>query len=192
MQNTSVESKNEVGELLKDLGSSDPNVRNHSRLRLVAQGMPVVVPLVQLLATSPSELVRWEAAKALGEVGDIHSATALAAALDDAHQEVRWAAARSLIALGPEGLRQTLTLLLTKAGSGDVRDCARHVLGHFANLLWGQFLIPLLERFYAYEPGVAIPPAALEALHELRKAEIEHGLLSALCRHPVPGGTSWH
>ena len=57
---------------------------------------------------------------------------------------------------------------LTKAGSIGVQKKPHHVLSEFAKRSSGDFLKPLLKKFDAFEPAVAIPPAALRTLHELQ------------------------
>ncbi len=154
--------------LIAALGSKDPHNREQSREALVATGHAAVIPLIEKLKSS-NDQVCWEAAKALGEIKDVSAAIALAETLDHDNGDVSWVAAESLIALGSEGLKQTLIVLLTKAGSLPVQRSARDVVSHFAHRMGGESLQPLLARFHAFQPGVAIPPAALQALHELER-----------------------
>ena len=154
--------------LIAALGSKDPHKREQSREALVSTGHTAVIPLIKELKSS-NDQVCWEAAKALGAIKDPAAANALAETLDHNSGDVGWVAAESLIALGSEGLKQTLIVLLTKAGSVPVQRSARDVVSHFAHRLAGESLKPLLARFHAFQPGVAIPPATFQALHELER-----------------------
>lgn len=160
-------STSEILKLVETLGSTSPIERERARKRLVAAGHEAVIPLLHKLK-APSEHVCWEAAKALSEIKDPASANALAETLDHASHDVRWLAAEGLIAVGSEGLKQTLIALLTKADSNGVRKGAHHVISHFAHRMSGEFLLPLLKLFDDFEPAVIVPLAALDALHKLQ------------------------
>ena len=161
----------EIPRLIAALGSMDPVVRERARVDLVSLGHAAVIPLIHELG-SPSSHVCWEAAKALGSLRDPAAATALAATLEHEDGDVRWAAANALIALGSEGLKQTLVTLLTKADSVQTRRAAYHVISHFGHLYRGEPLMPLLAKFRTFEPGVAIPSAALDALHAMERGTL--------------------
>jgi HEAT repeat protein len=166
----SPEIRSGLASLVAALGSTDPIIREKSRIGLVATESEAVVPLVQKLR-DPVDRVCWEAAKTLGVIGDPAAANGLAETLSHPNHDVRWVAADALVALDRDGLKQVLMSLLTKANSVEVRSSAHHVLARFAAHKSGDFLKPLLEKFNAYEPAVAIPPAALRALHELQDRE---------------------
>lgn len=160
------------GAPIASLDSSDPTKRERARRELEQMGSAAVIPLIDALKCTSSR-VCWEAAKALAAIKDPAAANALADALDHDDHSVRWTAADALIALGAEGLKQTLVTLLTNARSYPLREAARHVISHFAHRFSGESLRPLLARFNAYEPAVALPPAALRVLHEMeRETEI--------------------
>lgn len=166
------ESEIDVFPLVQKLGSVDPIECLESRESLVAIGHRALIPLLHALRhLSPPAC--WEATKVLATLKDPAAANALADALDHDHQGVRWLAAEGLIALGKEGLKQTLVTLLTKAHSNWVREGAHHVIRHFAHRISGRFLLPLLDLFDGFEPAVTLPLAALEALHELRDREVK-------------------
>ena len=72
--------------------------------------------MVELLK-HPDHEVRWEAARALGEIADPRAAPALVVTLEDEGFDIRWLAAEGLIALGPVGLAPLLEALAEKANS---------------------------------------------------------------------------
>lgn len=158
----------EIAQLVEALGSRDPTVRTQAREALGAAGHDAVIPLIEQLK-SPVNQICWEAAKSLGAIKDPASANALAETLEHDNSDVRRVAAEALIALGIEGLKQTLIALLTNSGSVAMLEGARCVVSYFAHCKSGEWLRPLLTRFQAFEPAVAIPPAALSALHELER-----------------------
>ncbi len=157
----------ETSALIQGLGSHDPTERERLRKLIIERGHGAVIPLLHALKSS-SETMCWEAVKALAEIRDPAAANALAEALDHDQQSVRWVAAEGLVALGPEGLKQALVALLTRARSNWVRDGAHHVISHFAHQMRWKFLLPMLKQFDGYQPAVTLPPAALRALHVLQ------------------------
>ena len=111
--------------LLNALHSEDGEERRRARLSLVSLGSEAVDPLIELLP-DPEHEVRWEAAKALGEIADPRSAPALVETLEDAGFDIRWLAAEGLIALGKAGLEPLL-----EAGSRPVPWSARFPLAAY-------------------------------------------------------------
>ncbi len=164
----------DIESLIKSLGSASPAARMRARKRLVAAGHAVVIPLLHKLKARSDQMC-WEAAKALSEIKDAASADALAETLDHANHDVRWLAAEGLIAIGQEGLKQTLMALLTRAKSICVREGAHHVISHFAHRMSGNYLIPVLRDLENFEPAVLAPPAALDALHEMQNRKAARG-----------------
>jgi len=166
-----VQSREDVQELIGRLSSNSPTQRERARNALVKIGHDAVIPLLHELR-SPSNRACWEATKALGAIRDSAAATALAENLDHDASDIRWVTAEALIALGPQGLRQALVALLTQSASSGLRRAARHVIWHFAHRFSGDLLRPLLARFNAFEPAVAVPPAALQALREMERGNL--------------------
>jgi HEAT repeat protein len=157
-----------ISSALESLASSDPVVREKARQHLVSIGPDVVVPLLQVLRGS-NDRACWEAAKALGAIGHPAAASALAELLNHPNHDVRWVAAEALAAMGSAGLEQVLMTLLTKSGSVAVQNGAHHVLALFTHKHEKELLATLLTKFNAFEPAVAIPPAAFKALNALEK-----------------------
>ncbi len=166
LSQSGVLSSKSVAALIGALESRDTVQRIAARQGLQRMGKAAVVPLVQKLS-DPHDLTVWEAAKALEAIADPAAAKALVEALDHGNPGVCWVAAEALVALDREGAQQVLMALLTHADSVWLRKGAHHVLSIYAQHHSAEFLRPLLALFGGFEPGVTIPPAALDALHEL-------------------------
>ena len=80
--------------LMTTLTSKDGLARKRAREELVEIGQPAVPYLLEALKDKRRD-VRWEAAKALSEIGDPRAALALVSALEDNDPGIRWLAARS-------------------------------------------------------------------------------------------------
>jgi HEAT repeat protein len=72
--------------------------------------------------------VRWEAAKALSEIGDPGAAPTLVKVLEDHDSGIRWMAAEGLIRTEQAGLLPLLEALLDHSQSIWLREGADHVL----------------------------------------------------------------
>jgi HEAT repeat protein len=158
-----------INSLIAALDSHDVTARQHAREALVRIGKPAVAPLIEEL-TDPSDDVRWEAAKALGQIGDPEAAPALVNALEDENSGVRWLAAEGLIALEREGLAPLLQALEKRPDSGWLRQGAHHVLHDLAGKGLSDLVSPVLAAMEDVEPTVEVPWAALNALDALKKA----------------------
>jgi HEAT repeat protein len=161
-----------VSALVTDLGSKDGLVRVRARNSLVAIGKQAVGPLVKALA-SKKEWIRWEAAKALGQIGDPTAAEALVKALEDEMFDVRWLAAEGLIALGRVALLPLLHALAECSDSEWLREGTHHV---FHDLVRGnpdlrKILQPVLAALEDIEPSLEAPIAAEAALNKLTRGE---------------------
>jgi HEAT repeat protein len=154
--------------LIADLRSKDGMLRQRSRQSLVIIGKPAVISLVKLLKDR-NDQVRWEAAKALGEIGDRRAAPALILALEDEEFDVRWLAAEGLIALGGDGLSPLLEALVECPQSVWLRDGAHHVLHDLAKTGLRKQVASLLKALGGVEPETEVPPAARKLLNTLRK-----------------------
>lgn len=135
------------------------------RFELERCGRPAVKPLLRLLRRSPRREVRWEAAKALGHIGDPSSALGLVLALSDLDADVGRCAAEALAALGDAALRPLLKALLKHPKSAGLRDGARHVLRERKRMKPGFRFADLLA---AIERGATIESAAVAAGQALR------------------------
>ncbi len=157
-----------IGALINKLGSEDGFQRRSARLALVDIDGPAVPGLMRAL-DHPSRDVRWEAAKALGEIKDPASAPALVDALDDDRFGVRWLAAEALVALGPAALPALMKALSSqRCESPLLRQGAHHVL----RSLLREHDLPapaarVLDALEDVEPAVEVPGLALAAYKAL-------------------------
>ena len=158
--------------LVADLDDRDGFHRQEARLELVQMGEPAVSALIAALQ-DPSEQMRWEAAKALSEIGDPDAVPALISALEDPSFGVRWLAAEGLIALRERGLAPLLEALIHHSDSTWLRQGVHHVLRTMATEynLHGT-LAPVLKALDDYEPELEAPAAAAKALKELDKERV--------------------
>ena len=143
-------------------------VRTKARKSLVAAGREAVPFLVEALKNA-EPLVRWEATKALGEIGDASAAPALVKALEDDDFDVRWLAAEGLIKLNVEGVKPLLQALVKDPYSVSLREAAHHVLHHLAAVEPRDYLAPVLAALKSISPSAEVSIAALRALEMLEK-----------------------
>jgi HEAT repeat protein len=157
-----------IKKLVNDLCSEDGLIRVRARKRLVALGNQAVRPLKKLLA-SKREWVRWEAAKALGQIGDPAAARALIKALEDNMFDVRWLAAEGLISMGNRALVPLLEAIKERPDSFWLREGVHHVLHDINNGHLTEILRPVIMALEGFEPSVEAPPAIKRALEALNK-----------------------
>jgi HEAT repeat protein len=133
-------------------------------------GRPAVPIFIRAL-DSDNRNVRWEAAKALEEIGDPSAAEALVAKLDHDHFGIRWLVAEGLISFGRQGLEPLLLALLNDPDAAFLREGAHHVLHALcdADPSLQDILSPLAEALGAFaETGEIIPrvQAVLKAIRD--------------------------
>ncbi len=155
-----------INSLIADLGSKDGLVRVRARRSLVAIGGQVVGPLAKALA-SKKQWVRWEAAKALGQIGDVAATQALIIALEDEMFDVRWLAAEGLIAIGREALVPLLHALIERSDSEWLREGAHHVFHDLSSGELGEVLRLILAALEDLDASIKVPFAAEAALNKL-------------------------
>ena len=152
--------------LMDMLAGKDGMIRQKARESLVALGKPAVLSLIKVLQNSTSDQVRWEAAKALGAIGDTRSIAPLVKALADSDSDVEWLAAEALSKFKRTAWPPLLRALI-KAGpnSGSLYQGAHHVLVNQKEEGFGDLLETLLT---ALERG-ALSESAIVAAHEILK-----------------------
>jgi HEAT repeat protein len=158
----------DIAALIAALANKNAEVRRHARNGLIAMGRPAVDLLVELLGDRRPH-VRWEAAKALGAIGDPKAGEALVAALDeDDDFDVRWLAGQALAALGREGLRPLLLALADRPHSPALQEGAYHVCHRLSQRQAYRLVKPVLAALRALEPELLIPTAVRAAINELK------------------------
>jgi len=157
--------------LIKALSSYNDLSRVEARKALVAMGSQAV-PLLAKALNDPSSLRRWEAAKALGEIGDPKVAPDLVKALEDEEFDVRWLAAKGLIEMNVKGLKPLFQALIDHADSPLLRQGGHHVLHDLAKGELRIYLAPVLIALEDMDPTIQLPPAVSHAREALEKAKI--------------------
>ncbi len=109
-------------------------------------------------------MTRWEATKALGEIGNPESAPGLVKALEDDEFDVRWLAAEGLIKMNIKGLKPLLEALEYRGDSALLREGAHHVFHDLAKGGLRKSLIPVLAGLEALEAAAGVPWIPHEAL----------------------------
>lgn len=158
-----------VASLIATLATEDGIARVKARRQLVAYRARAVAPLVATLSDK-RHWVRWEAAKALSQIGNQESIQALLDALSDKEFDVRWLAAEGLIRIGRKAVVPILSVLAGDPDSRWVREGIHHVLHDMKKRELGQVLRPILAALEGSEPTLEVPLAARAALNALKKA----------------------
>lgn len=160
----------EIDSLITSLSDRDIKVRERARRTLIHVGQPAVDALIAALS-HPNGNVRWEAAKALGELRDPLAAPALVETLDDRRFDVRWLAAEALINIGAAGVPPLLRALQAAPWDAHwLRQGAHHVLRILAiDDELHAILVPVVDALECVEPACSVPGAAHTALIALRR-----------------------
>ena len=157
-----------LDQIKADLASHDDRTREKARHTLVATGKDAVQSLIEALKDK-RYLMRWEAAKALGEIANADAAPALVEALEDEAFDVRWLAAVALIRINIRGLRPLFQALIERGDSILLRDGAHHVMHDLSKGELRKYLLPVLATLEDVEPSMEVPQAAFQALEKLEK-----------------------
>jgi HEAT repeat protein len=155
-----------IEELIKQLSNRDGVERQKARDALVKIGRPAVL-LLSGLVENPNHHVRWEATKALGEIGDPAAAPALVTALNSDEDDIRWLAADGLVSLGLDGVGPLLQELIVNSGSCQLREGAHHVVRELVRRGHKQLLAPILDALSGPAAEDTVPVAAEKALEQL-------------------------
>lgn len=157
----------QIREFINRLGSDDDATRWEARQSLVTLKHTAVPELLQALQDRNPRR-RREAAKALGQIADPTSVTALINALADDENDVRWAAADSLEILRHATVRPLLQALIHHSESMALRTTARHILRILGIRLGLETVFsPVIQALDGIEPTLAVPIAAQQALDAL-------------------------
>jgi len=159
--------RTQINLLISRLESPKIFSRQEARQDLVAMGRKAVAPLLQALGSHKKQL-RWEAAKALKEIGNPEAARALVETLEDEESGIRWLAAEGLIALKREGLVPLLEALIKRSDSLLLRNGAHHVLRALRDSELKEVVEPLLNALDDCAPELVLPISAENGLDALR------------------------
>src|SRR6476620_3056700 len=88
-----------VESLVNEFNSEDGGVRERARRAVVRIGPPAVAELVRVIGHAGVR-ARWEATRALCEIGDAAAVPALGGRLEGSDSGIRWMAADGLIKIG--------------------------------------------------------------------------------------------
>jgi len=140
-----------IEELINDLSNPEQIKRQKARYELVKMGHAALEHL-EKLQTSDKHLIRWEAIKAISEIGSRESIPILIKALEDEEFDVRWLAAEGLIEIGQSSVYPLLKAFITNENSIHMKECVHHVLKglEFRELYLDKYeIIKALETFMA-------------------------------------------
>jgi HEAT repeat protein len=163
-----------ISSLIADLTSDDGVIRVKARYALISSGDKAVKPLIKALADR-NQWVRWEAAKALGQIGSSAATHALVKALEDRMFDVRWLAAQGLITIGPEAIIPVLNALIERADSIWLREGAHHVLHDLAEGRLKEVLWPVVAALEDVDAPVEVPFVAKTTLNVLKHTDVKQG-----------------
>jgi hypothetical protein len=157
-----------LARLLTKLSSRDGLERQHAREELVELGEPALAVLIPAIRDE-RDVVRWEAAKAIGAIRSPNAAFALVNALEDENADVRWLAAEGLIHLGDAALRPLLRILVRYGHSAPLLEGAHHVLRALYHQNHDEALAPVIQAIERPGAEDRTPIMAYRALRRLRR-----------------------
>lgn len=156
-----------IDHLIVTLHSKNGLEREDARRALVNIGqssVPRLIPLMQDL----QELVRWEACKALMDIGDPSCVPVLIDALDDESSDVRWVAAEALMAFGQSVLALLAQALIARPHAIYLREGAHHILDAQQDPAIKAVVEPLLKALNGLATRDTICLVAERTLKQLR------------------------
>ena len=159
--------------LVNLLESEDNKVRTKARKALVVLGKQTVAPLSLVLENSKIYKARWEAAKALGQIGDLKSIPTLVKALEDPESDVAWLAAKALEKFRKAAWAELL-LALVDHGSQSVmlQHGAHHILRKQKVEGFNDLLDLLRTALESGSVSESIPLAAYNILKRMKKKQV--------------------
>jgi HEAT repeat protein len=155
-----------IQSLVSDLICPDGFNRLVARRSLAYIGNAAVPDLTQALK-SQANLARWEAAKALSQIGDASATQALITAITDKVFDVRWLAAEGLISIGRPALVPLLKEVIKNPESIWLREAAHHILHELNNERVSAVINPILRALQDSDATLQTPLLAQRALNVL-------------------------
>ncbi len=160
----------EIEQLVNDLNCDDVITCQRARRALVAAGEAAVPHLTEALS-SKRQWVRWEAAKALGQIRSPSATQALLKALEDKNFDVRWLSAEALVNIGRKAVEPLLSELTRKGHSQWFLENAHNILHDLRDPALHDILRPVIAALEGSHPSIEVPVAAHHALEELRRLQ---------------------
>ena len=159
-----------INALITDLTCDNVIKCQNARHELVVLGPAVVEPLSKALK-SRKQMVRWEAAKALGQIGGPEAMTVLVKTLRDRSFDLRWLAAEGLTAMGREAVVPLLRELTRHPNSIWLQQGVHRILHNMKRGELDSLLKPVIKALEGAHPSLEVPLAAKVALDKI--ADIE-------------------
>lgn len=158
--------ESQLTDWISQLDSSDGEIRQSARHQLVQTGSDAVPALVNALDHA-SETMRWEAAKALGEIRDPAAVEPLIEILAD-DDSVRFVAASALIGMSNDSVPHLLRALIHEPAR--FRDGGCFVLHHLASddEKLREPLTPVVEALMSLDSSLLVPVESEKALSKLK------------------------
>ena len=161
-----------VDSLIGALRSKDGLARQKARNALVRIGEPALDALVEAFEDK-SDVMHWEVAKALSQIGSPKAAKPLVQALEDREFSIRWLGAEGLVHMGQGGVRELLVALTERADSVLLREGAHHVIHdlihrNLVDAATREQLSSVLEAINHADPVTETNGAAHRALEKLQ------------------------
>lgn len=165
--NEQKQSADNIQFLAKLLENDDNEMRKKARKSLVLMGKKAIPSLLLVLENSKIHQARWEAAKALGSIGDARAISSLIKALEDPESDVAWLAAKALEKLGQPAWPE-LFQALVKRGPESVQ--LQHGAHYVLRKQEAEGLNDLLEDLRTALESVSVPESiSLAAYHILER-----------------------
>ncbi len=121
---------------------------------------------LQMALFHPDSHIRWHAARALGEIGDLRGIQTLVAGLADEHPAVRWATASTLANLGVAALPYILRFLSEQPLNEPIRQAVLHALNAMNDPQARQRIEPLINALRSPHAAVQVASVAQRLLLE--------------------------
>ena len=161
---------NDIRNLVNLLDSSDDKIRRNARKSLEIIGKPAVASLAEVLQNSKVYKARWEAAKALGVIGDAKAIPVLVKALQDTKTDVVWLAAEALEKFGKTAWTELLNALISQgADSVILRNASHHVFRKQKDKGFKKLLEALRKSLETGAVLESTPVAASNLLDKMRE-----------------------
>jgi HEAT repeat protein len=127
-----------------------------------------------MLENSEVYKARWEAAKALGSIGDVRSIPTLVKALEDPESDVAWLAAKALKKMGKAAWSELFhTLVKRGPESVQLQHGAHHILSKQSDDKFDDLLEILRKSLVSFSSPESISLAAFN-ISERMKEQDEH------------------